>query len=156
MVRARLWLLLGAACVALLVVPGSAAAQQGVTINMATGPNRFEPAEVTVPVGTRVTWMLVSGGHSTTSETGLWDSGVLTQGSFSHTFTQPGTYGFYCIPHRDRGMVGTITVAGAQTPSTTPRTGDADGMYAAVLAALAAGGLLMALGLGLRRRSASS
>jgi hypothetical protein len=32
--------------------------------------------------------------------------------SFSYTFDEPGTYEYFCIPHEDLGMVGTVTVTG--------------------------------------------
>ena len=91
---------------------GAPAAQQAVAVDMLAGPTRFEPAEITVPVGTTVTWTTRSGSHTTTSDTGLWDSGErLPVGqSFSFTFTAPGEYAYYCTPHRDSGMVGKVTV----------------------------------------------
>ena len=30
--------------------------------------------------------------------------------AFEWTFTEPGTYRYYCIPHKDDGMVGTVVV----------------------------------------------
>ena len=40
-----------------------------------------------------------------------FDSGNLASGeSFSHTFTEPGTYQYFCIPHEAAGMTGTIVV----------------------------------------------
>jgi len=42
-----------------------------------------------------------------------WDSGLLQPGeSFSQSFTVPGTYHYFCIPHVLSGMQGTITVQG--------------------------------------------
>jgi plastocyanin len=44
-----------------------------------------------------------------TSDTGIFDSGSMSRGSnFSHTFSEAGTFGYYCIPHPY--MTGTITV----------------------------------------------
>ena len=31
-------------------------------------------------------------------------------GSYSRTFTQSGSYSYWCTPHRQAGMVGTILV----------------------------------------------
>jgi plastocyanin len=53
----------------------------------------FSPPNPTVSVGDTVTWSYPSGSslHTTTSNTGVWDSGVSTPlspgQSFSHTFT---------------------------------------------------------------------
>jgi LPXTG-motif cell wall-anchored protein len=123
------WFMFGAAVLvvaaALGIVgahPGTAAAQQAVRVEMTSGPPHFEPANITVPVGTTVTWFVSAGGHSTTSDTGLWDSGVLrgADATFSYTFSQPGTYPYHCIPHQAVGMVGTVTVTGAGAAPAAP------------------------------------
>jgi len=90
--------------------------QQTVTVEMLEGPNRFEPRDITIAPGTTVTWVDVSGTHTTNSDTGLWDSGErrLEVGeSFSFTFQQPGVYDYYCRPHRNAGMVGRVIVSTA-------------------------------------------
>ena len=47
--------------------------------------------------------------HTVTSDKGLWDSGPIPPGgSYSVTFTQPGTYTYHCNNHK--GMTGTIMV----------------------------------------------
>ncbi len=52
--------------------------------------------------------------HTATSDTGLFDSGTLSKGDeFFFTFTEPGTYPYYCIPHGGpggQGMAATIIV----------------------------------------------
>lgn len=70
----------------------------------------FSPASLTVPVGTKVTWTNKDAAtHTATSNTGIFDSGDLTQGkSFSFTFTTAGTYPYVCIYHTN--MIGTIVV----------------------------------------------
>ena len=81
----------------------------------------FSPRELTVPVGTTVRW--VNGDamlHSVTSgesdgtvgtPDGRFDSGFLEPGdAFTFTFTEPGTYRYFCLPHPF--MTGTITVTG--------------------------------------------
>jgi plastocyanin len=87
--------------------------QQTIRVNMASNPTRFEPATITVAPGTMVVWETVSGSHTTTSETGLWDSGrrLAVGETFSYTFSAPGVYPYYCEPHRDQGMVGQVIVA---------------------------------------------
>lgn len=72
----------------------------------------FQPGEITVEVGTEVTWTNADGvTHTTTSEDAAWDSGDLSSGSaFSHTFDDPGTYTYICEIHPS--MQGTVTVEG--------------------------------------------
>ena len=42
-----------------------------------------------------------------------FDSGDLRPGDvFTHTFTEPGTYRYFCIPHEGAGMVATVIVSG--------------------------------------------
>jgi plastocyanin len=73
----------------------------------------FAPKERKIAVGDSVTWTFTDGGHTTTSRPDQplkWNSKVLKQGqTFKETFTKPGAYQYYCIPHRDF-MKGTIVV----------------------------------------------
>src|SRR5829696_8017048 len=108
--------------VALLVFAPSAWAQgQEVTVRMED--NFFDPANITVEPGTTVTWVQSGNNpHTTTSYDGLWDSGMIeggSEGTFSFTFEEPGTYGYYCIPHEAQGMTGTVTVNGGAGDSAT-------------------------------------
>jgi alcohol dehydrogenase (cytochrome c) len=61
----------------------------------------FSPGNTLIPPGTTVTWTNTGQiGHTTTSDDGIWDSGLLNNGdSFSYTFDTPGTYWYFCIPH---------------------------------------------------------
>jgi plastocyanin len=64
----------------------------------------FQPAEVRIPVGARVTWLNCEGtnidAHTTTSDTGVWESDQLRAGaSFSRVFDQPGRFEYHCEPH---------------------------------------------------------
>lgn len=78
--------------------------------------DRFAPDQVTIPVGTTVTWRWVSGFHDVTSAgaPGFASSGapVSPPSTFSHTFTSPGTYLYFCSVHGSpsAGMRGTIVV----------------------------------------------
>ena len=181
-----------------------AAAPEPTTVGMVSFT--FDPATVTIPAGSTVTWTydetasdippgcespvfrLVDAvscpGHSTTAAglgpdgKPLWDSGVHRADGFpySHTFTEPGTYAYYCTVHGGptpnnplTTMNGTIVVTGAPAaavagasgstaPTTTaaggsrglPDTGGT-GSFALGVAALVSG--LAALGL--RRRTSS-
>jgi plastocyanin len=92
------------------VAAPSLAADVGVDV---TPDFTFAPKEQKIAVGDSVTWTFVDGGHSTTSQPNQplkWNSDVLSKGkTFKETFTKPGRYQYYCIPHRDF-MKGTIVV----------------------------------------------
>ena len=111
--RRLLWLAVLNLVAVSLVVP-SAWAQQGQDITVNMEDNSFEQADITVPTGTTVTWVQTGNNpHTTTSYDGLWDSGMLAGGSgesFSYTFDEPGSYTYFCIPHENQGMVGSVTV----------------------------------------------
>jgi plastocyanin len=83
-----------------------------VVIKMQGSPFRFEPNDLEIEVGTTVEWVNeVSTVHTVTDQNLEWDSGSLGKGEkFSKTFDQKGTFKYYCVPHRDVGMVGTIVV----------------------------------------------
>jgi plastocyanin len=73
-------------------------------------PTTFLPAVVTVVRGQAVAWTntdLIA--HTTTSDKGIWDSGMLapTQ-TFTFTFVTPGTYTYHCEIHAL--MTGTVVV----------------------------------------------
>jgi len=74
------------------------------------GDDVFRPALLTVPAGTKVTW--VNKGHkahTVVSNDKLFDSGLVNiDAEFSHTFDAPGTYLYHCAPHAK--MVGRIIV----------------------------------------------
>jgi len=61
----------------------------------------YDPNSITVPVGTHVVWRnFDSVPHTTTSTSGIFDSGVMEQGkNFSYAFQDPGTYDYYCMIH---------------------------------------------------------
>jgi len=76
----------------------------------------FTPAALTVPVGTTVTWVFrqKDSPHNVVSLTGpaSFNSGSPQgSGTFTYTFTRPGTYTYDCQVHPN--MTGTVTV----TPS---------------------------------------
>jgi plastocyanin len=94
----------------------------------------FEPDDLAIASGTTVTWENEgSVGHTVTAyeqkipadaeyfASGDFDSesaarddiqaGTLGEGeSYSHTFETTGEYEYFCIPHENAGMVGSITV----------------------------------------------
>jgi plastocyanin len=148
--------------VVLLVFAPSAWAQDEVTVRMED--NFFDPANITVEPGTTVTWVHSGNNpHTTTSYDGLWDSGMIEGGSggtFSFTFEEPGTYDYFCIPHEDLGMIGSVTVTGGTASPTATATAltDTGGPPASMLLVLGATLALAVFGiiaLALVRRLAS-
>jgi plastocyanin len=113
--------------------PVSAATPVATTTVQMTDQLQFAPPVVTINVGERVSWVNASAmPHTTTGDPTKnpvaqahpeyaqlpagampWDSGLLQPGeSFAHTFTVPGTYAYFCIPHVLSGMRAAITVQG--------------------------------------------
>ena len=81
----------------------------------------FSPSTVTVQAGETVTWTRGdSGPHDVVFDTGPEgvDLDALSHRAYikkkgeavSSTFTTPGTYSYYCAPHKSIGMKGTIIV----------------------------------------------
>lgn len=70
----------------------------------------FQPASITIQRGATVTWRNdATVAHHVVSDTNVFSSPVLNPGqTYSHTFTQPGTYPYHCAIHPS--MTGTITV----------------------------------------------
>ena len=144
------------------------------TATLAMREFEFDPANVTVSSG-RVTFTLRNTGmfpHNLHIEGSGVSLDVKADGPVApgQTFTgaetlAPGTYETWCPVgnHRERGMVGTLTVAAAgggggggaavQVPGRLPRTGDAENGLPLGQASVAAGLLLVSGGLFLRRRA---
>jgi hypothetical protein len=80
---------------------------------------KFDPVEMTVPVGSTVVWHNNgSQPHTATAEDKSFASPYLNNGQeFSYKFTAPGDFKYYCEPHR-AWMTGTVHVVGAATPTT--------------------------------------
>jgi plastocyanin len=99
---------------ALLLVQGAsaAAAQMQAGAEVPVRAFAYEPTTLTVAVGTTVTWTnLDPVAHTVTDIHQAWDSGLFEEnGTFSMTFTAPGTYQYYCVPHPM--MIGTVEVTG--------------------------------------------
>lgn len=88
---------------------------------------RFVPSELEIQAGDTVRWVnstrIV---HTVTAdpsrarradsvrlpaEAEPFDSGFMRAGKeYTHTFTEPGEYRYFCIPHEMAGMIGTVTV----------------------------------------------
>jgi len=87
--------------------------------NVDIGDFFFSPSAVTINVNDQVKWTWIGANpHTTTSNTGLWDSGVKGNGStFVTTFATAGTFPYHCSVHPF--MTGAITV---QAPPNMPPT----------------------------------
>jgi plastocyanin len=85
-----------------------AEASRQVTIDNFT----FDPPTLTIAVGTKVTWVNrddVPHTATSTAKPRSFDSGTLdTDQQFSHVFTTPGTYDYFCAVHPK--MTGQIIV----------------------------------------------
>ncbi|MBI3659019.1 CHRD domain-containing protein [Candidatus Acetothermia bacterium] len=103
---------------------GGAGGQQPATPNSVNIQGfAFNPPELTVSVGTKVTWTnLDSTTHTVTSRSGLFDTGNLgrsQQGFF--TFDKAGSYDYFCKIHPS--MEGKIIVTGSQAAQATTKFG---------------------------------
>jgi plastocyanin len=74
------------------------------------GGNTFSPSSITVSINTTVKWTNKdSMAHTVTADDGTFDSGTVSAGgTYSHTFTKAGTFGYHCAIHS--GMTGTVIV----------------------------------------------
>jgi plastocyanin len=107
--------------------PGAGEPHEFAAVVRMTDRLRFDPSRVTITAGATVKWenpsKLV---HTVTADSGLavspqdvqlppgarpFNSGKIAPGEgYSHTFTVPGLYRYFCIPHEIMGMVGEIVV----------------------------------------------
>ena len=70
----------------------------------------YSPSSITINVGDTIVWTNYdSASHTVTSNDGTFDSGGISTGStFSFTFTNAGTFNYFCSPHPN--MTGSVTV----------------------------------------------
>ena len=95
-------------------------------VNM-TGSLKFDPETVTIEAGQTVLWTNTSDMiHTVTANPAkaknknncklpagaeAFDSGAIEPGkTYSQTFTVPGTYKYFCVPHETMGMTGKVIV----------------------------------------------
>src|SRR5437764_694795 len=111
------------------------ATAEGATVPVDIANFAYNPDPVTINVGDTIVWTqrdttihTVTSGNSPTPN-GLFNSGNLSLNqTFSHTFTTPGTFPYFCIPH-STFMTGTVIVNGtaANNPPTVNITSPAPG-----------------------------
>lgn len=79
----------------------------------------FAPQELRIQVGDTVRWRNQSGFHDVVADDGAFRSGAPTSNQFSFevTFSEPGTFGYFCSVHGSpgEGMFGRIIVEGVAT-----------------------------------------
>jgi plastocyanin len=71
----------------------------------------FNPAQVRVRPGTKVTWVNceTTESHTSTSNSGVWDSPLLAPGgTFTQAFAATGSFPYFCAVHP--AMTATVTV----------------------------------------------
>ncbi|HEV2890159.1 MAG TPA: plastocyanin/azurin family copper-binding protein [Frankiaceae bacterium] len=128
------------AVAAIVTLPGAVAtarpyapAQAGETKVSTLPGNKFDPAEITVAAGSKVTWQNTDGGfHTVTGGEGPQQdpasplNGQLSAmgATYSVTFDKPGTYPYFCQPHVSLGMKGKVIVT-AGGPATTTASASA-------------------------------
>ncbi len=100
------------------------AADYSVKMGSDAGLLQFEPANLEISAGDTVTWInnkmaphnVVFDPAGTPGGKTVADKLTHTQltfapgESYSSTFAEPGTYSYFCAPHRGAGMVGKIVV----------------------------------------------
>jgi plastocyanin len=107
---------------------GRGAPREAAVVEM-TNALRYVPSEIKIAVGQTVAWRNTSHfTHTVTCDPSLasdprdvqlpegaepFNSGVMRPGAvFRYTFTTPGRYKYFCIPHEYAGMVGMVDVIG--------------------------------------------
>jgi plastocyanin len=99
--------------------PPPSGAGPGVTVTVSN--NDYSPNQVSVARGTTVTWRWDScsgdpyGGQVCTSHSVTFDDGgpsaaAQSNGSFSRTFANAGTFTYFCTSHGRTAMSGSVTV----------------------------------------------
>lgn len=142
------------ATLAVMVLPNGVLGQSNAPAQVEALPSpdlAFAPDEVTIVAGGTVEWTNKGGFHTVTSSdsredgmrraNGVFDEVLSGDGAtVSWTITEPGTYYYFCQPHSNVGMAGTIVVTGEESDT----GGDAEtgsspsvGLVAATLGLLA-------------------
>ncbi|MFB6091611.1 MAG: plastocyanin/azurin family copper-binding protein [Haloquadratum sp.] len=133
----RRGVLAGASAVAVSGLAGCASGRAERDFDVGMTAVAFDPPDVTISTGETVVWRNTSSrGHTVTAydtqipadaeffASGGYDSteaarkafrrelgGIIESGeTWSHTFEVPGTYAYFCIPHEQAGMLGTVVV----------------------------------------------
>src|SRR5690606_4661253 len=97
-------------------------AQAGTDVAVSIVDFAFDPVELTVPLGARVTWTNTSGQpHTATDRGGTFDTQpIVPGGAATMALTVPGTYSYFCRINPSR-MNATVVVEAGPTPSPVVR-----------------------------------
>ena len=89
------------------VVASADAASVDVAATITVKDMTFTPATITVKPGQAVTWLFDDGvvEHDVVAADGSFVSELMTQGSYTHVFTEAGTFDYSCSPHPRMGGV---------------------------------------------------
>ncbi|WP_233279425.1 plastocyanin/azurin family copper-binding protein [Microterricola pindariensis] len=92
------------------VVASADAASVDVAATITVKDMAFSPAEVTIKPGQAVTWVFDDGvvKHDVVAADGSFVSELMAQGSYTHVFTEAGSFDYGCSPHPR--MLGVVTV----------------------------------------------
>ena len=81
------------------------------TVNVNSGS--FSPNNIEIDQGDEVKWQRVSGTHTTTSNTGIWDEPISAANpSFTRMFNTIGTFLYHCTPHGFTGQIRVVAPSG--------------------------------------------
>lgn len=108
-----------ALCAIALILGLNVSSAQAATVEVKLGTDAgmlaFEPSNISISAGDSIKFVnnklaphnAVFDGHEELSHA---DLAFAPGESWEETFASPGTYDFYCEPHRGAGMVGTVVV----------------------------------------------
>jgi len=117
---------------------------QAQTFQVSITDNAFDPPSLTIPAGSTVVWTHNgSNPHTVSADDDTFSSENLSGGdTFSHTFDQPGTVGYFCAIHGGPGGAGMsaeiiVTAAPTAAPATLAATAPATASATAAATAAA-------------------
>ena len=97
-----------------LAILTGAGAASAATVDVTIVGSGFSPSTVNIQVGDTVRWTNNTGAtHDVRADDGSFTGPAGTSWTFSHTYSTPGSFGFYCNFHGfpGGGMAGTVMVA---------------------------------------------
>jgi plastocyanin len=98
---------LAAAYIALALGLPGAASGAGPAASVVVVGTSFSPASVVVAPGASVRWTSSGGSHNIVADDSSYTSGAPTSAiDFTHTFSAPGVYRYYCQVHGAPGGIG--------------------------------------------------